>query len=130
MADKARHVMMKVDGKVSWSPKPAFGDDFDAFKKKWGEVMKKHGLKNAAGKDGWPTWDEFHLELPASKIGRSDSRAKACLDEYARLTRIDGKKKNTSFESKYGKLLKSAIEKYEKQAKKKAGAGAGAGATK
>ena len=121
MADKARHVTMKVDGKISWKPKTAFGDDFATFKKKWGEVMKRHGLKNASGKDGWPSWDQFHLELPDSKVARSDERAKSCLDEYARLTRKEGKKKNSSFESKYSKFLKTYVEQYEKDAKKPEG---------
>jgi hypothetical protein len=119
MADKARHVLMKVDGKASWDAKAAFGDDFSDFKKKWGEVMKKHSLKNAAGKDGWPSWDEFHLELDNSKMKRTHERAKACLDEYAKLTRKDGKSKNKKFEEKYSKNLKAYIEKYEKEAPKK-----------
>lgn len=119
MADKARHVLMKVDGKISWDAKKALGDDFETFKKKWGAVMKKHGLKNAAGKDGWPSWDQFHLELPDSKVARTNERAKSCLEEYARLTRKDSKKINSSFEKKYGKLLKSYIAKYDKEAKKK-----------
>lgn len=114
MADKARHVLMSVDGKASWDPAGAFGDDFAAFKKKWGEVMKKHGLKNAAGKDGWPSWDQFHLELDDAKMKRTHERAKACLDEYAKLTRMDGKSKNEKFEKKYSKELKPYIEKYEK----------------
>ena len=118
MADKARHVLMKVDGSASWDAKKAFGDDFAAFKKKWGEVMKKHSLKNAAGKDGWPSWDEFHLELDNSKMKRTHERAKACLDEYAKMTRKDGKSKNTKFENKYSKNLKAYIEKYENEAAK------------
>jgi hypothetical protein len=122
MADKARHVLMKVDGKVSWEAKTAFGEDFDTFKKKWGEVMKKHGLKNAGGGDGWPTWDEFHLELPDSKVSRSDERARACVEEYARLTREAGKTQNADFEKNYSTLLKPYLGKYEKKS--------GAGATK
>lgn len=118
MADKARHVLMKVDGSASWDAKKAFGEDFDAFKKKWGEVMKKHGLKNASGGDGWPSWDEFHLELPDSKMKRTHERAKACLDEYAKLTRKDGKSQNTRFEKKYEKALKPYIEKYDPDAGK------------
>jgi len=122
MADKARHVAMKVDGK--WKDKvadvkKALGDDYSTFTKKWGESMKKQGLKNAGNKDGWPSWDQFHLELPDSKIKKSSERAKSCLDEYARLTRKESKKKNAKFEKDYSKLLKSYIEKYEKEAKKK-----------
>ena len=115
MADKARHVLMTVDGKASWEPKEAFGDDFDQFTKEWGAAMKKHGLKNAEGNDGWPSWDEFHLELPESKMSTGDKRAQACLDEYAKLTRKDGKKQNKKFEDKYKKLLQPHIDKYEKK---------------
>jgi hypothetical protein len=115
MADKARDLHMKVDGKISWEPKDAFGDDFDAFKKKWGEAMKKNGLKNAAGGDGWPSWDEFHVELPDSKVSRTDERATACIAEYARLTREDGKKQNAKFEKEYAKLLQPHLAKYEKK---------------
>ena len=28
MADKARHVVMKADGKINWDPKKTLGDDF------------------------------------------------------------------------------------------------------
>ena len=84
MGEKARHVLMKVNGKVSWEPKEAFGDEIGEFEKKWGELMKTHGLKNAKGGDGWSSWDGFHLELPESKMSTSDKQAQACLDEYAR----------------------------------------------
>jgi hypothetical protein len=118
MADSARHVLMKVNGKASWDPGDAFGDDVDQFEKKWGELMKSHGLKNAKGGDGWSSWDGFHLELPDSKMSKSDKRAEACLAEYARLTREDGKGTNDKFEKKYKDLLKPYIEKYEKSKKK------------
>lgn len=122
MANQARHVLMRVDGKYSDDLKKAFGKDFGAFKKKWADLMLKHGLKNAAGKDGYPTWDEFHLELPEGKVDRTDDRAQACLDEYVRLTREEDRTKNVTFEKKYSKLLKPHIKKYEKKqeaAKKK-----------
>jgi len=113
MADKARHVTMKVDGKLSWDAKEALGDKFDAFRKAWGRIMKKHDLKNAAGRDGWPGWDQFHLELDNAKIKRTDSRAAACVEEYVRLTRKENKPKNAKFEKKY----KNMVEKAEKRLK-------------
>jgi hypothetical protein len=117
MSDKARHVRMKVDGKLDFNVAEALGEDFDAFKKKWGEVMQRYKLKNKDGKDGWPEGtDKFHLELPGSKISRSDERALSCLDEYARLTREEGKNKNARFERDYVNLLKPYIKKYEKDA--------------
>lgn len=121
MADKARHVLMKVDGVASWKANEAFGDDFAAFKVKWGEVMKKHGLKNYKGGDGWAPGDEFHLELPDSKMSHTDERAGACLDEYARLTREEGKSKNLTFEKDYKEILKQYIEKYESESESEPG---------
>lgn len=118
MADKARHVMMKVDGKVSWDPKKALGEDFDEFKKIWAATMKRHGLKNAAGKDGWYEGDAFHLELSDSKIAKTDDRVKACFDEYARLSRQENKGKNDKFEKNYASDLKAYLEKYTPKEKK------------
>jgi hypothetical protein len=118
MTDNARHVLMKVDGKVSWKPDEAFGEDLAAFKKVWGEVMKRCGLKNFSGGDGWSGKDGFHLELPDSKMLHTDPRAKACLQEYVRLTRSSGKILNTDFENDYAKLLKEYVDRYEKASKK------------
>jgi hypothetical protein len=112
MSDKARDLIMKLDGKVNWDAKKAFGEDFASFKKKWGELLKKHGLKNAAGGDGWPSWDEFHVELPDAKISLTDQRAGACIDEYVRLTRQESKKQNAEFEKTYGKLIEYYTKKY------------------
>lgn len=119
MADKARHVIMKADGKVTWDPKKTMGDDFGAFKKKWGEVMKSHGLKNANGGEGWFDGDAFHLEMSDSKVDKTDDRVKACLEEYARLSRKENKGKNDKFEKDYGSLLKDYLAKYEKKDEKK-----------
>lgn len=119
MADKARHVIMKADGKVTWDAKKTMGDDFDTFKKKWGEVMKAKGLKNARGGDGWYDSDAFHLEMADSKMSKTDERVKACLDEYARLSRQENKGKNEKFEKDYAKLLEEYLKKYEKKAEKK-----------
>jgi hypothetical protein len=118
MADKARHVIMKADGKVTWDPKKTMGDDFDEFKKKWAEAMKRNGLKNAKGGDGWFEGDEFHLELPDSKIDKTDQRVAACFEEYAKLTRKDGKPKNDKFEKDYAKDLEKYVAPYEKDSKK------------
>jgi len=118
MVDMARHVIMKADGTVTWKPKETMGDDFDAFKKKWADAMKSNGLKNASGKDGWDNDDSFHLELPDSKLDHSDARVVACYEEYAKLTRKDGKSKNDKFEKEYADELKKYVEKYEKDAKK------------
>jgi hypothetical protein len=115
MTDKARHVLMKVDGKVDWDPKKALGKDFEDYKKKWNSLMTTHGLKNYKGGDGYAPGDEFHLELPDSKMAKDDERAKKCLDEYARISREEGGKKNAKFDKQYAALLKPYFEKYEKK---------------
>jgi hypothetical protein len=48
-------------------------------------------------------------------MSTSDPQAQACLDEYARLTREEGKSKNETFEKDYEKPLKPFFEKYEKK---------------
>lgn len=120
MADRARHVLMKVDGRVTFDAKKALGDDFAEFRKTWAKVMKANGLKNHKGGDGWGEGDEFHLELDSGKIGRADERSQACFDEYARLTRAAGKNTNDAFEKTYAKDLAKHIEKHMPKASKPA----------
>ena len=84
------------------------------FKKKWVEVRKSFGLKDAKGGDTWFDSDPFHVELPDSKVSRTDERAEACLEEYARLTREKAQRKNPSFERSYSKLLEPYFKEYEK----------------
>lgn len=120
MADRARHVLMKVDGRITFDAKKALGDDFAEFRKIWAKVMKANGLRNHKGGEGWGEGDEFHLEIEAGKVGRSDQRAEACLDEYARLTRTKGYKPNESFEKAYAKELEAHIEKYTPKAESSA----------
>jgi hypothetical protein len=113
LADKARHVLMKADGKVSWSPEKTIGEDFDPFKKKWADALKSNGLVNAEGKIGWYPKDAFHVEIPDSKVSKTDERADACMVEYVRLTREKGKPQNEKFEAKYGPELAPYLKKYE-----------------
>lgn len=120
MSDKARHVIMKVDGKISWDAKKALGEDFGDFKKAWASNMKGNGLKNANSGDGWYDGDAFHLEMADAKIDRTDERAEACLAEYVRLTREAGSDPNGKFEKAYAKELKPYIDAAEKKAAKKA----------
>ena len=90
------------------------GSNFELFKKKWVEVRKSFGLKDAKGGDTWFDSDPFHVELPDSKVSRTDERAEACLEEYARLTREKAQRKNPSFERSYSKLLEPYFKEYEK----------------
>lgn len=114
MVDKARHVKMLYGApgkkaKTSWDVAAAFGSKDEHFvtlsdlKTKWAALMKTHGLKNYKGKDGWGDGDAFHFELPDSKVPVSDKRVQACLAHYAKITRIDGKSTNSSFESSHWK---------------------------
>ena len=118
MADKARHVVMKANGSITWDYKKTMGGDFEEFKKCWAAAMKRNGLRNAKGGDGWFEGDAFHLEMPDSKISKTDVRVAACLDEYARLTREDGEKKNDRFETTYAKELNKYLAPYEMQDEK------------
>jgi hypothetical protein len=119
MADKARHVIMKADGKITWDAKKTMAEDFNDFKKAWAKAMSKHGLKNANGKDGWYDGDAFHLELADSKIARTDERVKACFEEYARLSRKEDKGSNDKFEKDYAHDLKPYLDKYPAKAEGK-----------
>jgi hypothetical protein len=115
MADKARHVLMKADGKKTWEPKKIMGEDFDAFKKKWAEAMKSNGLRNWEGEDGWGEGDAFHLEIPDGKVPYADERAATCMIQYAYLTREKGQPKNDRFEKKHGSKLAPYLKQYEKK---------------
>lgn len=108
LADSARDITMVTTPKMN-RLEEIFGDRFDDFKTSWMDARKSLGLKDAAGKDGWVSWDPFHVEMPDSKVDKNDVRAQACIEEYVRLTREDGKKKNQKFETKYSDL----IEKFE-----------------
>ena len=98
LADKARDIIMKVDGKASFDAKKTFGDSYTDFKKAWGDAMKSNGLKNYKAGDGWAEGDSFHLELPDARMPKTDERVHACLVEYVRLTYEAGKPPNEKFE--------------------------------
>lgn len=128
MIDMARHVDLKygAPGKkaqVSWALSKAFGSGAEHFatlsevKTKWNALMKTHSLKNYAGKDGWSNKDSFHFELAESKVPRNDPKVAACLEHYAKITRLEGAQRNTSFESG---SWKSALAPYVKAAEKEA----------
>ncbi len=122
MSDKSRHILMTVDGKAvtdSAKVEKLLGDYFDDFTSTWGMELKTCGLVNYRGRDGWGgAGDGFHVELPESKISQTDERAVACMEEYARLTREDGKKKNDKFEREYASSLKGILKKYDNASKK------------
>lgn len=115
MTDRARHVLMKVDGKLGWDSKKVLEEDFGAFKTAWASAMHRQGLRNAEGRDGWYEGDAFHLELPESRIALTDVRAQACMEEYVRLTRQEGRSRNDRFERSYAAELKPFVEEFERR---------------
>ena len=120
MANKARHAQVKVGDRTYYGEakhekvRTALGNDFKKFKDKWRAAMKKRGLKNAKGREGWYPKDAFHLELPKSKLTKDHRLAKEALNWYARQTRLGGWDKNRKFENKYKELLKPYFKKYER----------------
>jgi hypothetical protein len=51
--------------------------------------------------------------LADARLAKNDARVLACYEEYAKLTRKDGKKKNDKFEKQFGKDLEKYLKKYE-----------------
>lgn len=113
MTDNARHVILRV-GKTSYyglSEASELKDFQSDFKKAFGAALKSAGLKNFKGGYGYAAGDEFHVELPETKLAASDKRVLACFDEYAKLTRKDGKDQNKKFEKEYDKEIAKAVER-------------------
>src|SRR5437868_3267026 len=101
MNNAARHVLVKIDGKISWAINKAKGwdpYDFDDVKKAWVAQMKKQDLRNFADKLAWGTGDEMHLQLPDSEPSLSDPKVVKVIELYLTATRKDGKKKNDTLE--------------------------------
>ncbi|MGQ0567632.1 MAG: hypothetical protein ACT4OK_21565 [Gemmobacter sp.] len=113
MTDNARHVILKVAGTSYYGLSEAkeLKEVEAAFKTAFGAALKAAGLKNYKGGDGFASGDEFHVELPETKLAASDKRVLACFDEYAKLTRKDGKAENKKFEKEYDKEIAKAVER-------------------
>ena len=117
MSDNARHVDLSKAGKYVVAPsKDLTADEFTAFKNAWNAAMKANGLLNYKAKDGYDEGDAYHLELPDAKLPVSDKRVQECLEEYADMTRNDGKKKNLAFEK--DSTIKKWLDDWEKKNKK------------
>jgi len=118
MMDKARHINTTVDGKLANNKSTRatlLGDNLADYKKNWVEGLKKAKLKSAGGGLKYIDWDGPHVELPASKPSKTDPLVLKCLEEYARLTRKKGKKKNVKFEENNKAQLEPFLKKYEKK---------------
>jgi hypothetical protein len=117
MSDNARHVDLSKAGKYVVAPsKDLTADEFTTFKNAWNAAMKANGLLNYKAKDGYDEGDAYHLELPDAKLPISDKRVQECLEEYADMTRNDGKKKNVAFEK--DSTIKKWLDDWEKKNKK------------
>jgi hypothetical protein len=101
MTDNARHVILKIGKESSYglSEAKALKKHTKEFKNVWREAMKVAQIKNFHGTDGYADGDEFHLELPETKLPPNDKRVIACYDHYVTLTRKKGKAKNDDFEN-------------------------------
>lgn len=111
LVDKARHVWLLVGGKIAWKPETELTKTFnrsvrDRFVRAWTELMARHGLKNYKAGDGWAPGDAFHLEMPKGRAGGAVVRR--CVREYVRLTRVEGKPRNDSFERTYASQIARA----------------------
>jgi len=116
MADAARHVGPKLNGKNLTSMKPlkdaVSKDDYDKFVEVYAAAMKTQGLRNyKGGADFLPSSaDPLHMELPDSRLKDGDPKVEACRLAYAKATREDGKTKNEDYE----KADKKWLEAYDK----------------
>lgn len=124
MVDMARHLNLFYGGPgkkagLVWGASKAFGAKehnivaLNEFTTKWVSLMKSNTLVNAEGKAAWCSWDQPHIELPESKVPRGDPKVAKCLEEYAKITRIEGGKINSGFETG---TWKSALAPYLKAA--------------
>src|SRR4051812_15479101 len=108
MNNAARHVLVKVDGKISWAINKAKGwepYDFEEVKKAWVAQMKKQDLRNFADKLAWGTGDELHLQLPDSEPSLSDPNVQKVVELYVTATRKNGKAKNDKLEQSFPKVI-------------------------
>jgi len=114
MSDNARHIDLFKNSKYVVSPKSDLtADEYKVFTDSWTSALKENGLLNYKGQPGYNEGDAYHVELPDSKLPFTDKRVQECLTQYAKLTRDDGKKKNTKFES--DAKIKKFLEDYEKK---------------
>jgi len=117
MSDNARHIDLFKGKDYIVDPKTGLTDDeYKAFTGAWTAAMKKNGVLNYKGEAGYNNGDAYHIELPDSKLPFTDKRVQECVAQYAKLTRDDGKKKNTAFEK--DAQIKKYLDDYEKKQKK------------
>lgn len=127
MNDSARHINMYTHGPgksgktYMTDPKKAFGDkdqhicNLAKFKSEWVAEMKKQDLRNHKTGTAYGDGDDYHLELPNSRIPKTDAECVICVDEYCRLVVLEGYKNNTKFEKTWASSVKAPMAKYLKK---------------
>ena len=127
MNDSARHIRMYRSGpgkngkKYVKDPVDVCGTDdehicsFTKFKSEWAAEMKTHDLRNYKTGKGYGDGDDYHLELPDSRIPKTDPECLACVDEYCRLVIMEGNKHNSDFEKNWASAIKAPMAKYKKE---------------
>ena len=115
VVDSARHAFLEKNGKYVKNPKSELTDEqLKKFTELWNATMKKHGLLNYKGKHGFDLGDAYHLEL-AERPSWNDKRVQQCMQDYAEMTRKEGKAKNKKFEEV--PQVKKFLKDYEKKNK-------------
>jgi hypothetical protein len=117
MADAARHVGLKLNGKVTYDLKKFQKDsreDYDEFVEVYGSAMARQGLRNYRGGANFDPLgsDAYHMELKDSRLAPDSEPVQKCLQYYAKATREDGQKKNAKFEQDAS--VKKFLDNYEK----------------
>jgi hypothetical protein len=114
----------KTGKKYMIDPKKAFGAK-DAnictvatYQAEWVAEMKKQGVRNHGAGKGYGHGDDYHLELPNSRIPKTDVECIACVDEYCRLVTLGGYKNNAKFEKNWAAEVKAPMAKYVKEKQK------------
>ena len=119
MSDAAKHVLVREGGKVVWSMSQTQQRNpaaWGVLHKAWDDAMATEKIRNYMGgsKFANPSSDPLHLELPHSRLKDSDPRVIKALEVYAKATRLDGHRKNLSFEQVKGsKFQKNWLQNYD-----------------
>jgi hypothetical protein len=116
LGDNARHVLLRIDGTITWNPQTDiesnFGEDFyDDFVEDWNEAMADNDLRNFRGDEGWAPGDAYHLEMPVRNVPQN--MINECIAEYVRLTREEGENQVESIEELYEDEIQALLEDEE-----------------
>lgn len=107
MAAGAKHILLRQGPGVVWKLNQLHAQQkaaFDVMVKAWNKAMHTFDLRNYKGGKSFDVKgsDPLHMELPHSRLHDNDPRVIKTLEIYAKATRLEGKAKNTVFESTKG----------------------------